>query len=180
MHIADRTADRSVDHLSERANQVGAGLLDRSLPKPEWTHDAHLLACISLIRRSGAAEALSVLRTAIPRYNESTGVVNTSTSGYHDTITVYYVWAIDRLLADGRTASEILDHRLVERAAAIAFWNRDVLMSPAARAGWTPPQRATDDGSPALPTPSVALGDDRIADVGWPGGIPGQNTSAST
>ena len=29
---------------------VGEGLLARTLPKPEWTHEAHLAACLWLIR----------------------------------------------------------------------------------------------------------------------------------
>ena len=144
MNTSDLTADRFVDHLLDRADQVAAGLLDRTLPKSDWTHDSHLLACISLVRRHGAAKAL---RDAIPPYNVSTGVANTTTGGYHDTITVYYVWAIDCLLAAGLTAAEILADPLVDRTAALAFWDCDVLMSPTARARWTPPQRTTDDGS---------------------------------
>lgn len=147
MHTTDRTADRSDDHLLERADQVAAGLLDRTLPKPEWVHDAHLLACISLVRRHGAAEALAILRRAIPPYNEATGVENTPTRGYHDTITVFYVWAIDRLLAEGLTAGEILVSPMVTRSAPLAWWDRHTLMSPAARAVWTPSVLVADDGS---------------------------------
>ena len=147
MHSPTRPDERSVDQLLARADQVAAGLLDRTLPKPEWTHDGHLLACISLVRRHGAVEALRVLRWAIPTYNVSTGVANTPSGGYHDTITVYYVWAIDRLLGRGLTPEAILADPLVERTAALAYWDRDVLMSPAARATWMVPQRAAHDGS---------------------------------
>lgn len=98
------------------------------------------------MRGHGAAGALRLLRDAIPPYNVSTGVANTTTSRYHDTITVYYVWAIHRLLAAGLTAAEILADPLVGRTAALIFWDRDVLMSPTARARWTPPQRANVDG----------------------------------
>lgn len=142
-----RTVDRSVDHLLDRADQVAAGLLDRTLPKPEWTHDGHLLACVSLVRRHGAVEALRILRAAIPPYNEATNVANTPSGGYHDTITVYYVWAVDRLLQRGLSGEAILADPLVERNAAHAYWDPDVLMSPAARAAWTPPQRSGADGS---------------------------------
>jgi hypothetical protein len=149
-HPPDRTrADRSFDHLVVLADQVATGLLDRTLPKPEWTHEAHILACVSLVRRFGAAEALAVLRAAIPPYNESTGVANTTTGGYHDTITVYYVWAIDLLLAEGFMVAELLAHPLVERTALLAWWDKDVLMSPGARAAWLPP--TTRDGDDRRP-----------------------------
>jgi len=34
--------DATLDALDERAMQVASGLLDRSLPKAEWTHEAHV------------------------------------------------------------------------------------------------------------------------------------------
>ncbi len=88
----------SADELDRRSTHVAGGLLDRTLPKAEWTHEGHVLTCIALVRALGPADALATLRAAIPAYNEATGVANTSTSGYHDTITVYYVWAVDRLV----------------------------------------------------------------------------------
>ncbi|HRE03322.1 MAG TPA: hypothetical protein PLV68_18640, partial [Ilumatobacteraceae bacterium] len=91
--------DATLDALDERAMQVASGLLDRSLPKAEWTHEAHVLACIALVRSLGARDALAALRAGIPPYNEATGVANTPTGGYHDTITVYYVWAVAGLVA---------------------------------------------------------------------------------
>jgi len=149
MNTPGHPADRSVDHLVVLADQVASRLLDRTLPKPEWTHEAHILACVSLVRRLGAPDALAVLRAAIPPYNEATGVANTPTGGYHDTITVYYVWAIDLLLAEGFTVGELLAHPLVERTALLAWWDKDVLMSPGARASWLPPTKR--DGAGRLP-----------------------------
>lgn len=159
MSIPDRTTSlspggpsggRSVDHLRDVADRIAEGLLDRTLAKPRWTHEAHLLACVSLIRHHGAAGALAILRSAIPAYNEATGVANTPTGGYHDTITVYYVWAIDRLLAEGLDIPGILLNPLVERTALLAWWDRDTLMSPTARAGWVEPtdRASADDGRP--------------------------------
>lgn len=147
MSTSSSPPDRSVDHLRELSDQVAAGLLDRTLAKVEWTHEAHLLACIAIVRRHGPAAALGVLRSAIPSYNEATGVANTPTSGYHDTITVYFVWAIDRLLAAGSDTASILGHPTVARTALSAWWDPATLMSPTARAGWVAPDRAGDGGA---------------------------------
>ncbi|MCU1392509.1 MAG: hypothetical protein JWM34_937 [Ilumatobacteraceae bacterium] len=135
----DSTADRSVDPGWERAERVASGLLDRSLPKAEWTHEGHLLACLALVRRLGPAEALAVLRSAIPPYNVATGVANTPTGGYHDTITVYYVWAVGRLLSAGSTIEAAIADPLLGRAGPLQWWDQEVLMSPALRAAWSPP-----------------------------------------
>jgi len=149
MNTPEHRPDRPVDHLVVLADQVASRLLDRTLPKREWTHEGHILAAVSLIRRLGAPEALAVLRAAIPPYNEATGVANTASGGYHDTITVYYVWAIDLLLAEGLSVAELLAHPLVERTALLAWWDSDVLMSPGARASWLPPTKR--DGAGRIP-----------------------------
>lgn len=146
---ASDIADRTVDHLSVRADQIAAGLLDRTLPKSEWTHDGHLVACVAIVGVHGAKRGLDIIRAAIPPYNVATGVANTATGGYHETITVYYVWAIDRLLATGRTPRVILDSPLTGRAAPLVWWDRETLMSVAARAAWIAPTVVGD--GPTLP-----------------------------
>ena len=138
MHEHDHTTAAG-DHLVGVADQIAAGLLDRTLPKSRWTHEGHLLACVSFVRSHGPADALVVLRGAIPPYNVATGVANTPTGGYHDTITVYFVWAIDHLLASGLDAPSILVDPLVERTALLRWWGRETLMSAEARAGWMEP-----------------------------------------
>ena len=84
--------------LDAEAGRIADGLEQATLPRAEWTHRAHVLAATALVRRHGGAEALARLRLAIPRYNEATGTANTDTSGYHDTLTVFYTWAIERLV----------------------------------------------------------------------------------
>lgn len=150
MSTPEHTVDRSVDHLLARADRVASGLLDRTLPKAEWTHEGHLLACISIVALHGTTFGLEVIRAAIPPYNVATGVANTPTGGYHDTITVYYVWAVGRLLASGRNAREILDSPLTDRTGPLAWWDRETLMSSAARAAWLVPTVPGD--GPMLPT----------------------------
>ena len=128
--------------------RIGEGFLACTLAKTEWTHEAHLLACLELVHRFGPGEALAILRAAIPPYNEATGVANTPTGGYHDTITVYYVWAIDRLLGAGKNVAEVLADHLSERTALLDWWDRDILMSSAARTAWVPPTVAGDGPRP--------------------------------
>ncbi len=76
------------------ADAIAAAMTACRLPKSEWTHEAHIQAGLSLVLRSGASAALATLREAIPRYNLSTNTPNTDSRGYHDTLTVYYVWQL--------------------------------------------------------------------------------------
>jgi len=141
MTPTDRSAALQSDHLVGLADKIADHLQARTLPKSRWTHEGHLLACISLVRRLGPVEALAALRAAIPPYNESTGVANTPTGGYHDTITAYFVWAVHRLLEAGESTTAIMWHPLCDRDALLHWWDRTTLMSPAARAHWVAPTK---------------------------------------
>lgn len=67
--------------------RVGQGLLACTLPKVEWTHEAHLGATTWLVRERPDIDLDADLPGIIRRYNESVGGVNDDSQGYHDTIT---------------------------------------------------------------------------------------------
>ncbi len=138
----------SADHLRRVADEIADGVIDRTLPKSRWTHEGHLLACASLVRRRGAPEALVILRRSIPPYNEATGVSNTPAGGYHDTITVYYTWAIGQLVEAGLSNPAIIGHPDCTREALLGWWDRETLMSSNARARFVAPN-LVGDGRPA-------------------------------
>jgi hypothetical protein len=123
----------------KEADAVADAMTACRLPKSEWTHEAHLKAGLSLVLRLGASGALAALREAIPRYNDSTNTPNTDTSGYHDTLTVYYAWAIDELLRQGVSPEHIVDHDLVSRTAPLDCWTREELFSVDARRHFVAP-----------------------------------------
>jgi hypothetical protein len=120
-----------------------------SLPKREWTHSAHLAVGLWHVAHHGAEDALVRLRAGIRRLNESHGVANSATAGYHETITRAYVRLLDEFLATcpaGMVLLErvrrLLDSALAHKDALATFYSREVLMSTVARAGWVEPDRA--------------------------------------
>jgi hypothetical protein len=123
--------------------------LDASLPRAQWTHQAHLRVGAWHVDRLGADQALARLRSAIRRLNDAHGTANTPTSGYHETVTAAYVTLIAAFLT-ATDAAAPLDDRverllagpLADRAVLLRFWSRDTLMSPAARAAWVAPDLA--------------------------------------
>ena len=123
--------------------------LDASLPRAQWTHQAHLRVGTWHVDRFGAAQALPRLRQAILRLNDAHGTANTPTSGYHETVTAAYVTLIAAFLAAtdaGAPLNDRVEHLLAgplaDRAVLLRFWSRDTLMSPAARAAWVAPDLA--------------------------------------
>src|SRR5215471_8165534 len=125
------------------------GFLSCTLPRAEWTHTAHLRVGAWHVHHHGADEALTRLRRAIRALNDSHGTANTDTSGYHETITAAYVRLLDAFLRRfppavplERRVQVLLDGPIADRAVLLRFWSKELLMSPAARRAWVPPDVA--------------------------------------
>lgn len=117
-----------------------------AIPREEWTHAAHLTIGVWHVHRFGPEGAIERLRRGIRALNDRHGTANTESSGYHETITIAYVRLIDLFLSAGdagapleRRVEQLLASPLADRAHLLQFWSRERLMSPAARAAWTPP-----------------------------------------
>jgi hypothetical protein len=124
---------------------VVAAFCDRTLPKDQWTHAAHLRVGLWHLLRHSAEDALQLLRERITAFNRATGVENSDDSGYHETITRFYVWRIARFVAAadrGRPIDDLADELiqlLGDGSAPLEYYSRAQLMSVAARRGWVEP-----------------------------------------
>lgn len=79
--------------------RIGEGVRDRTLPKPDWTHAAHLAAAVWVLDHYGAV-AEDRMPEFIRRYNKATGVQNTDNDGYHHTITLASLRAVRAVVSD--------------------------------------------------------------------------------
>ncbi|MGA0606974.1 hypothetical protein ACO2Q0_13345 [Phenylobacterium sp. VNQ135] len=124
--------------------RIGEGVIARTLPKPEWTHAAHFAAAVWLLTRPHL-DAFRDMPGLIRAYNEATGVPNTDTGGYHETITLASLRAADAQLAARPNAT--LSSALAELLAGpfgrsdwlLAHWSKDRLFSVEARRRWVDP-----------------------------------------
>lgn len=118
------------------------------LGKDEWTHEAHLIACWVTLQDRTPDEAVAFLRDAITTHNCGIGIANTETSGYHETLTVFYVTAVAEL-ANG-SLDDVLTSSLCDRKAPLTYWSKDRLFSVDARMGWLPPDVESLPWEPAF------------------------------
>ncbi len=126
--------------------RLAHGLLDRSLPKAEWTHAAHFAATLWLIRFRPDLDLPAALPGLIRAYNESVGGRNTDSEGYHETITQASLAAARAFLA-GRPDAEPLSTVVADLMASplgrpdwiLAYWTRERLFSVEARRAWVDP-----------------------------------------
>ena len=76
-----------------------------TLPDWAWTHEAHLICALSVLSRFGIEQAPAEMRERIIKYNISVGKVNSDTSGYHETVTFFWLKAVwERLSVEGKIA----------------------------------------------------------------------------
>lgn len=116
-----------------------------SLPKPDWTHEAHLAVGTWHVYEFGPVRALTMLRDHIRLLNDRHGTPNSDTRGYHETITRAYVCLIAEHLVDCQppTVADairgVLASSIAPRDALFAYYSRERLMSVEARRGWVAP-----------------------------------------
>jgi len=140
--------------FGEDAIGLGPRFETCAISAKEWTHAAHLTVGLWHVARYRREEALARMRPGIRRLNESHGVVNSATAGYHETITVAYITLLSQFF-EQRNRDEplsdllrrLLDGPLAAREMLFAFYSRDLLMSTAARAEWREPDLAPLDVS---------------------------------
>ena len=126
----------------DAVRHFGLGLLARTLPRPEWTHEGHLAATTWLVVERPEIDLDVELRGIISRYNESVGGVNDATQGYHHTITCCFLAAVRDHV--GETAGQGLAERVNalllsprgQRDWPLRLYSRERLFSVEARLGW--------------------------------------------
>ncbi|HEY1125093.1 MAG TPA: hypothetical protein VGE65_05635 [Sphingobium sp.] len=141
------TTDHS-PRLFARAEDIratGEAMLNCTLPKAAWTHEAHLSTCLWLLLERRDIDVDAEIGTLIRRYNLSAGGVNDDTQGYHETITRVFVAAVQRYLAragevDLLTAvNGLLSAPEGRRDWPLRFYSRERLFSVAARRDFVEP-----------------------------------------
>ena|SRR5690242_2606887 len=115
-------------------------------PKKEWNHAAHIaVAGCYLIRYSDEAAA-DLARRGIRHYNQCTGTINSDHSGYHETLTLFWLALVRARLRqlDAGTARIAAVRMLIAEFAAQRdlfrqYYTFDVVRSVEARRSWVPP-----------------------------------------
>jgi hypothetical protein len=120
--------------------RIGEGLLARTLPRSDWTHEAHLAATAWLVLMRPELDLDSELPGIIRSYNASVGAVNDDTQGYHDTITRVFLHGVRLFLAEAGAVERlhpVVNNLLLspvgQRDWPLRFYSPGHLFSPAAR-----------------------------------------------
>src|SRR5690242_9236686 len=133
------TSDVEIAHIGET-------MVARTLPRAEWTHEAHLAATTYLLLRRPDIDLDKELPDLIRRYNESVGGVNSDTEGYHETITRVFLRGVRVFLSEADTSeplhelvNELLLSPMGRRDWPLRFYSRERLLSVEARLSFIEP-----------------------------------------
>jgi hypothetical protein len=105
------------------------------------------MATARLFEVGAGCEVTDQIRTGIQRYNASQGIVTTATSGYHETLTLFWIETVRQYLSETRPETRLQAVRGAVKAFGLASdlpkkrYTFDVFQSIEARARWIPPDR---------------------------------------
>jgi hypothetical protein len=124
----------------EQAETLVQKFENGTLLKSEWTHEAHLIVGLKMVLTCGE-QAFPEMKKRIIHFNESVGTINSETSGYHETLTVFWLWAIKQFCEDkGITqfdvdaVDELLFYEpLSQRNLVEDYYSEAILLLPEAR-----------------------------------------------
>ena len=112
------------------------------LPKSEWTHQAHIIVAFWYNWHYSFAEALERVRQGIIAYNEAVGTPNTDDSGYHETLTVFWMRLARSFLQRNQPSSlenactAFLESEDALKTSPFTYYSRELLFSKHARKEW--------------------------------------------
>ncbi len=125
---------------------IGEGVMAGTHPYLNWTHLAHCATTIYLLRARQDLVLEDEMPSIIRSYNNTIGVANTDRSGYHHTLTIFYIRAVRAFLkaeCEGLDLAETLSalrrSPLGLREYVFEYFSRDHLFTPMARAQWVEP-----------------------------------------
>src|SRR5262249_45692998 len=123
-----------------------AGFEDGTFPIAQWTHQAHVIMAAHYLTRHPVCEATRIIRARIPAYNVAQGGKNTEDSGYHETLTIFWIWIVAGFLAslpEGTPRLAMIgaaaEHFGKQSGYHKRFYEHNVIGDTEARRDWVPP-----------------------------------------
>ncbi len=131
----------SIEHIEELIAQFE----NTTIPAEAWTHPAHLTVGFWHLLHYSKEESIIRLRSNIITMNKVHGTPNSATRGYHETITLFWIWVLEEYIRRNNcehtleTYNQFLNSAYQKSDLLFQFYTREHLFSVKARAIWTEP-----------------------------------------
>ncbi len=129
----------------EEVNLLAKAFEDRTLPKAEWTHAAHLIVGLYYCYHNPFGVAKNLMSDGINWLNDAHGTPNTETSGYHETLTVFWLRTVANFLEKAgreKNLAELANELIAtvnDTKLPLKFYSRERLFSVEARINYVEP-----------------------------------------
>ncbi|MBE9207687.1 hypothetical protein IQ244_14395 [Nostoc sp. LEGE 06077] len=116
-----------------------------TLPHSEWNHSAHLTVAIWYLTQYEEIQAIHLIRQGIQQYNAAMNIQTTLNSGYHETLTLFWIYIVRNYLAVVDRKIPIVEltnkliYKLQDKNIPKNYYSQDVIMSWEARNAWIEP-----------------------------------------
>lgn len=118
---------------------------DATLPFEDWTHQAHLRMAWNYIREHGREKAIPMIKSGIQHYNE----INKDKikTGYHETITMFYSFAVDDGIRKTKNPTETFEYflkengHLLDRSLMYKYYSKERFSDPASKSTFILPDK---------------------------------------
>ncbi|MBD2499695.1 hypothetical protein [Anabaena azotica] len=120
-----------------------------TLPRSQWNHYAHLIVALWYLIHYEQQTAINLIRDRIQRYNRAMNINTTKNSGYHETITLFWIYLVSSYLytktPKNAASNSLLNlandliHIYGDKNLPLEYYSRDLLMSSASRQSWVEP-----------------------------------------
>ncbi|MEM6696787.1 MAG: hypothetical protein AAF806_06575 [Bacteroidota bacterium] len=115
---------------------------NKTLPISEWTHEAHIIVAFWHNWHYDFHDAFAMVRKKIIAYNESVGTPNTNTSGYHETLTRFWMTLTKNHILENnhstldKACSSFIILSNLSKFIPLEYYTKDILFSKEARKKW--------------------------------------------
>lgn len=126
----------------EQIQQIVQEFDSQQLAKPDWDHQAHLLVAFWYNWHLPFQPAFETVKEKIISYNTAVGTPNTDESGYHETITRFWMILTRNYLEEGgfdsleQAYNTFLQSRWATRRMPLHYYSKECLFSIDARRKW--------------------------------------------
>ncbi len=116
-------------------------------PLAQWHHRDHVRLAYLMLREGTFEQAAERIRRGIRAHNAKHGIVDTPTTGYHETMTLAWLWLVAAILDEygpAQTADAFCDAHpeLMEKKALRLFYSKERFMSAEAKVRFVEPDLA--------------------------------------
>lgn len=149
--------ERSIDlhsmqhYTQEQITSIVEKFSNQTLPKSEWIHDTHCIVALWYLSTYEYYDAVCRLKSGIIALNNAQKTQNTGSSGYHETITLFWSTVLEIYRGMNKQAgleelvNGFFQSPLAHKDVPFEFYDKDYLLSTKLRCRYYPPDRQVMD-----------------------------------